>query len=618
VTKVTKIRIFSSLRSKLLFFVFLVAFVPLIIVTVISLRYTEQITKSILYAHLHVITQTKAKAIARWISERTTDVRVIADSRALKSMDASDIEKFLGSMKTHYLDYKRIVLVDSQGKIIADTSDIQENYLNTEWFRKTMEQKEYISDVFWQGNELMFLIAVAIIKDRQPVGVVCEFIGLQYLVNLATDMSLGKSGGSYLVDKNGVIIAHKDKERILKDKIIDLNLLSQFPESESELKIYQNYRGVDVMGVQAWISQQNVGNFRLPQWLLFAEQETGEVFAKISRYKIGIMALFIILSFIIILGGLLISWSIVNPIKKLADATSIIAKGNFDEPLKVDRIDELGVLIASFNDMAQQLRSFYIALEDRINITREELEKTSNDLKRSREILFRSEKLIALGQVSAGMAHEIRTPLTSIKLFIQALRTTFSSDIEALEDFSIIKGEINRMEEIINRFLDFARPAEPEFEILDINQVLSDAISIMRTRMKDKKITIETKYGDNLPSLNGDEKQLKQVFLNMFLNSIEAMPDGGQITIITNMIIVEHKKLLKITIEDTGCGIESESIKYIFDPFFTTKELGTGMGLAIAFTVIEQHAGLIEAESEYSKGAKFMIYLPLRRGDAIG
>ena len=211
------------------------------------------------------------------------------------------------------------------------------------------------------------------------------------------------------------------------------------------------------------------------------------------------------------------------------------------------------------------------------------------------------------------MAHEIRTPLTSIKLFIQSLETTIPSDDETDKDFALIKKEIERMEDIINRFLDFARPTEPKFEDININNILLEAITLIRTRLKDDKITINTEFDYDLPLIIGDIKQLKQVFLNILLNSIEAMPDGGKITVGTNMINLsrDQKRLLKITIADTGCGIEADKIKYIFDPFFTTKEYGTGMGLAIAFTVIEQHGGMIEVDSKPSKGTTFTIYLPI-------
>ena len=602
---------FPSLRSRLLLFVFSVAFIPLLIVTVIALRYSEQITKTILYAHLHSITQNKAKSIARWISERITDVRVIADSKALRSMEVHEIDSYLESMKTHYLDYKRIVLVGPQGEIVADTADRRENYRDTDWFQEAIAHGEYISDAFWEGEELMFLIAAAVVRDK-PVGVLCEFIDLQYLSNFASDMALGKSGESYLVNGDGVIIAHRDRQRVLKDRVGNFELLAKLSESGTGLEVYHNYRGAEVMGAQTWIPQRTAIGFCPVQWLLIAEQDTGEVFAKVSKYKMGIIALFLLLSCIIAPVCILISRTIVNPIKELADATDAIAGGNFGKQLEVKRRDELGRLTIAFNQMAQQLRSYYASLENRFTSAREELEKVSDELEKSREALARSEKLVALGQVSAGVAHEIRTPLTSIKLFIQSLEAVFPSDDEALEDFSIIKGEIGRMEDIINRFLTFARPAEPKFESVYVNQILSDAIQLVRTRLEREKIVIETEYDGNLPPIAGDRQQLKQVFLNMLLNSIEAMPDGGKITVATNLISVsrEHEKLLRIAISDTGCGIDAASKRYIFDPFFTTKDSGTGMGLAIAFTVIEQHGGFIEVQSELSKGATFTVYLP--------
>jgi len=567
---------------------------------------------AILYAHLDSVTQNKAKAIARWLSERITDVRLVADSKSLQSMDAHAINGYLESMKTHYLDYKRTLLVDLYGEIVADTVNGRENYRDADWVQKAMEEGEYISDVFLEEGEPMFLIAVAIAKD-EPVGVLCEFISLQYLNDFASDMALGESGESYLVNQYGIIIAHKEKERILKDRVKNVELLTQLSKRVAKLEVYQDYRGVEVIGAQTWIPQQTADGLRPMQWLLIAEQNTDEVFATVNKYEMGIIALFLLLSGIIISGCFWIAKTIVHPIKKLSDAAAVIAKGNFEQQLKVNRQDEIGRLTVAFNQMAQQLRSYYAKLENRVTTTREELEKVSDDLEKSKEALVRSEKLVALGEVSAGVAHEIRTPLTSIKLFIQSLETVFPLDDETLEDFSIIKSEINKMEEIINRFLDFARPAFPKFESVNVNQLLSDAISLLKNRIKDENIVIETEYDDNLPPIAGDGKQLGQVFLNMLLNSIEAMPDGGRITVATNIISVsgEGKKLLKITIADTGCGISPALRRYIFDPFVTTKDTGTGMGLAIAFTVIEQHGGLIEVESEPGEGAMFMVYLHL-------
>jgi nitrogen fixation/metabolism regulation signal transduction histidine kinase len=205
----------------------------------------------------------------------------------------------------------------------------------------------------------------------------------------------------------------------LKEKVKNFQILTQSSRSVAIYEVYQNYRGVEVIGAQAWIPKV--------QWLLVAEQDTSEVFANVNKYRMVIIALFLLLSCIMISGCLLIARTIVHPIRKLADATAAIAKGNFDKELPVNRKDEIGRLTIAFNQMTRQLRSYYARLENRITSVREELEKVSGELEKSREALARSEKLVALGQVSAGMAHEIRTPLTSIKLFIQSLETELPS-----------------------------------------------------------------------------------------------------------------------------------------------------------------------------------------------
>ena len=395
-----------------------------------------------------------------------------------------------------------------------------------------------------------------------------------------------KSFKSDLVNRSGIIIAHKNDDRFQKEK------------------------RTGVISARTSIPKL--------QWFAVAEQDADKVFPRLNGYQAGIIAFFLLLFCIIVIliwRYFSFSRAIVNPMAKLADALRSVADGNFDHRLeippfpKVGKVgfDEVGCLMKAFNEMAEELRSRYDILETKITDTREKLMQTDDELKKSREALARSETLVALGQLSAGIAHEIRTPLTSIKLFIQSLEEELPLDDEQNRGFDIIRGEIDRMEETVRRFLDFARTAEPKFEMVAINKIIADAVSLVKTRIKRRGIILETSEGA-LPPISADKKQLTQVFLNLFLNSIEAMPAGGKIVV--SVGLNENEESLMITVEDTGCGIEESEIPYIFDPFFTTKETGTGMGLAIVYNAIEQHSGKIEVESRAGEGTRFTLSLP--------
>jgi signal transduction histidine kinase len=245
-------------------------------------------------------------------------------------------------------------------------------------------------------------------------------------------------------------------------------------------------------------------------------------------------------------------------------------------------------------------------------IKRREIE---DDQLRLREQLTRSEKMAALGQLSAGIAHEIRTPLTSIKIFIQSLEKELDLDENQKEDFRIIKKEIDRINENIIRFLNFARPEDPLFQQVDMGTLVRETLNLLSAKIKNSGLHLDVSLPENPPQVDGDPKQLGQVFLNLILNAIEAMPKGGTLTVRSNVKVMPdtHEEYLQLFIQDTGWGISQKDRPYLFDPFFTTKEGGTGLGLSIVYSIIQKHNGQIDVESEMGKGSSFIISLPTHK-----
>jgi signal transduction histidine kinase len=234
------------------------------------------------------------------------------------------------------------------------------------------------------------------------------------------------------------------------------------------------------------------------------------------------------------------------------------------------------------------------------------------DLKRSKSYIRRADRLASLGTLSAGLAHEIRNPLVAIKTFTQLLPERLN-DEEFLNKFvGIASGEVDRIALLINELLDFARPSEPKLEYEDINSVLDGIILLVSTETKRKQINIIKSYSENLPPVQIDREQIKQVFLNILLNAIEATPEDGSITVKTRSFMKPGgEPYIQIEFTDTGCGIPSEKLEEIFNPFFTTKSAGSGLGLSISHQIVEDHKGYIHVESVLNKGSSFFINLPL-------
>ena len=251
--------------------------------------------------------------------------------------------------------------------------------------------------------------------------------------------------------------------------------------------------------------------------------------------------------------------------------------------------------------MYQELKTFSQQMEEKI-------QKTTADLRKTEAQLIRSEKLAALGQLAAGIAHEIRNPLTSINILIHSLTKNFPSEDSHREDLNVIEEEIDRINEILDRFLRFAKPASPLLERTEVASIFEETLQLIRPRMEKQRIHVQKEFQD-LPMILMDREQMKQVALNLLLNAVQAMPRGG-----TLMLRGQNSKdgqWITISIQDSGVGIPDEDMNKLFDPFFSTKEGGIGLGLSIAHRIIDQHHGKIEVESDPGKGTLFTIWLPI-------
>ncbi len=294
---------------------------------------------------------------------------------------------------------------------------------------------------------------------------------------------------------------------------------------------------------------------------------------------------------------------VTKPLLQLGEGIQYIAKGDLNARIDLKTGSEETVKVArAFNRMAVDMKKAR-------DLIIEEAEKKIN-LERG---LRQSEKLAIVGRLASELAHEIRTPLTSIKIFVQSLEKEVNKDESREEDFRIIKKEIDRINENITHLLNFAKPEEPQLQNINFNELLREKLTLLMPKIKMNNIQIDLSLSEPLPPVDGDPKQLGHVLLNLLLNAIEAMPQGGRLTIHSAIEAIpdDHRKLLKMVIQDTGSGIPEDNLPYIFDPFFTTKKNGTGLGLSIVSSLVEKHHGHIEVRSQMGQGTSFILRIPL-------
>jgi signal transduction histidine kinase len=271
-----------------------------------------------------------------------------------------------------------------------------------------------------------------------------------------------------------------------------------------------------------------------------------------------------------------------------------------------------GILITS-NDVTKRveleeaLKQYTVELEDKVD-------KGTATAKKLEQQVLHSEKLAALGRLAAGVAHEIGNPLTSISTFAQLLRE-MATDEFTQSSLDIINNHIQRITEIVRRMSTFSRADSLNIKFVQLNDVVNSTLDLMRfdKRMK-STIEIGVSLDPGLPKTMIDEGQMSQVFINIILNALDAMPDGGKLTITTrHEKVYQGRDDILIGFADTGVGISKDSLEKIFDPFYTTKEVGkgTGLGLSVSYNIVRRFKGDIKVESELGKGTVFTIILPV-------
>lgn len=285
-----------------------------------------------------------------------------------------------------------------------------------------------------------------------------------------------------------------------------------------------------------------------------------------------------------------------QPIKHLIFASGRWAKGDLDYQVKSTGKDEIAKLAETFNFMASSLKE------------RDDKLKEYAD-----QQIMKSERLATLGQLSAGVAHEINNPLGAILMYTHLALEDLDDKETMRRNLERAIAETSRCKDVVKGLFDFAHQTEPKVEQADINETVERTLAVVANQALFKDVKITKKLCPSLPKVLMDVGQIQQVFTNIVLNAADAMEGTGELTVTTSK--VSDDKDIQIEFTDTGCGIEQENLEKIFEPFFTTKEVGrgTGLGLAVSYGIVTRHKGTIEVKSELGKGTAFIIKLPVKQ-----
>ncbi len=315
----------------------------------------------------------------------------------------------------------------------------------------------------------------------------------------------------------------------------------------------------------------------------------------------------------------ILSQRLAKPIKELEALVRQVAAGKRGLTSPITTRDEIGDLATEFNQMSaalarqdQEIGELTRGLEQKVAERTTELAEKNQQLEKTREELVRAEKLAAVGELAAGVAHEINNPMAIIRGNAELLQMAFPQGHENLEEIDAIATQVQRVERIVANLLRFARRERLQITLVRPATILDEILTTIVHQEPLEAITVARTFPLDLPLIPGDAELLRQVFTNLILNAIQAMPDGGTLTLACRA--VPEQGQCRISVSDTGNGILPEHRSQLFNPFFTTKPTGTGLGLSVSYGIVNDHGGNIQVESIPGAGATFVVLLPLAAG----
>ncbi|OHB82898.1 MAG: hypothetical protein A3J73_04705 [Planctomycetes bacterium RIFCSPHIGHO2_02_FULL_38_41] len=598
----------------------------------IEQRVIEQLTS---------IADLKKRELNNWLEERFIDTSVIARNKVLAAATTSLLQQRrrfenvhqlmnsetarinynrvlenLHALKQFYKHYNIISIIDgANGEIVVSTyPDIVGK--TVKYFNKyidTLEQKEVdVRDVYTSEltdqNCMTYFCPVCLTdpftleSSDVIIGVILLDVDVKNSIEplMRNWPGMGNTGETLLVRKEENNIVYLNNLRHKEDAglklVCNINSTSDIPSilsasGEEGIKESMDYRNVSVLSAYRYIPTLN--------WGLVAKQDLTEAFAPVEQLKMRIIVLIFVCTTVVIAIGISLTNRITQPILQLAEGAKAIGSGNLDHRISITSQNEVGALAKEFNQMATKLKESYSNLEQKVE------ERTAQ--------LLRAERLAAVGELAAEVAHEINNPLGGLRNFASMLENEPENTQQTKKYAALILEGLKRVEIIVKRLLTFSRPYSLQMSDKNINYIINNSIKFIEYRIEPCHITIKKDLNETIPYVYIDADNISQVLINIMVNALESMPDGGTLTIKTDTC-KEHDNCVTVCIADTGCGIREELKDKIFEPFFTTKnkegEKGLGMGLAISKRIIEDHHGKINVESNIGKGTTFRICLP--------
>jgi len=611
------------IQTRLLLLLLIVAVVPV----AVSGGTAVLLSRKLVGENIEMLNVSQARSLAEYsesyISTAVGQLRLAAELLPFGDLVGEELKGALRIVYGMHDGYNLVALVDRRGTLrgtIHDESPVHHPVSPKDFEAFTqnppplggeLPQSAIVGPVYLapdKGIPVRVLAAVVRGGDPAEPKILMVELSLDKLVERAQALAAQTRSSVYLVDGRGRVVAHNLPEvTVTRTDLSDRAPVQAITSGGLDSQGMVSYRAGTEPLAAAYA--------RLGRWPggVVVERPESEVYAP-AREIAKQTAFWIVVALLCaIAAGTLLSRSISDPIRNLDRAAAALAHGDLEVRARVDGKDELGRLSSSFNEMADAL----VHRNEELRVLNEELqqrvEERTRELKQAQDQLLQSEKLAAVGELGAGVAHEINNPLAGVLGAAQLLLLRAETDSPSIEHLKNIEAEALRIREIVQNLLQLSQTRERGIgTLVDVNRVMEAALNLVARPIIAQRVRVTKTLRKELPKVRGDSSDLQQVFLHLLSNAKNAMPEGGELELSTGVI---ENRLVKVTVRDTGIGIPEEDMDKIFEPFFTRKGSweGKGLGLSVVHRTVDQFGGRITVESEVGVGTTFTLVFPIVR-----
>ena len=606
-------RWFGRIGRRLLRWFLLVALIPLLFMGYYGYSSARRGIEREVFLHLEAVAISKRNAIEQWFAERRADLRVVAanplftaHADALRKRGGGngldEIALMLRSYQQQSHAYVHLCLYDPTGAPLLCTvagGDYISSFDRSTLLQDALASFEPVSGPIYLHpvtGPTLHLAQTIRTPGGAPAGVIVATLILAATLDpvILDSIGLGRTGQAYLIDRDKVMLTpsrfmhHPDP----LTHTMDTEGIRAALTGRDGTGIYAGYDGETVIGAWTFLPEHG--------WALIAEMNASEAFAPLRRMRRDA-----VLAALLTFGAvtLIVAWisrSISAPVHRLAEASLSVSRGDLNQTVAVRLRDELGELAERFNAMVTSLRDSRSALQD-----------AYDQLLHAQKQVVQAERLAAVGEVVASVVHEIRNPLSAVKMNLRILESKYTADPKAAEHFRLATEQTARLESMLAELLDFSKPVSLQRAAVPVSDLIADAVILFRAGESAVRISVAVDVPDSVPPLHVDRGRIGQVLLNLLLNAQAAMETDGAIRIAAEPIRENGAPVVRLTISDNGGGISAENLNRIFEPFFTTRKSGTGLGLPNGPKMVFAHGGTLSVSSGPGQGTTATIILPI-------